>query len=77
MWQRYLLLKAKELLKKEEGSITCIAKSLPEEVALVLIDKVQHCGAKIFAVQENQLVALFLWSDSDRLHESFIGFFCG
>lgn len=75
VWQKYLLKKARSILEKGEATITCIARSLPKAFGLVLLDKLQKCGGRLFGVEEGGFVTLYLWSDPDPMHEDFLGYF--
>ena len=75
VWQKYLVLKTRCILEKGEAAITCIARSLPKAFGLVLLDKLQSCGGRLFGAKEGGFVTLYLWSDPDPMHELFLGFF--
>ena len=75
VWQRYLNLKIRSTLEKAEATIICIARSLPKAFGLVLVDRLQTCGGRLFGVAEDDFVTLYLWTDTDQLHEQFLGHF--
>lgn len=62
-------------MEKGEAIIMCIARSLPKALALVILDKLQRCGGRLFGVEEDGFVTLYLWTDPDQLHEQFLGHF--
>ena len=75
VWQQYLVSKIRSVLEKAEATIICIARSLPEALGLALLNKLQHCGGRLFGIKENDFVTLYLWTDPHQLHEQFLGHF--
>ena len=56
VWQRYLAPKIRSILQKAEATIICIARSLPKAFALILLDKLQQSGGRLFGVEEDDFV---------------------